>query len=179
MKLILIKHAMPVIDTSVAPPEWELSDEGRSAAEQLGQELSGRRIAAIVSSEEPKAAGTAAAVAGVLDLPWSTAPGLHEHVRRVMPWSGQEAWHALLQRFFERPDELVFGEETGSEALERFSGAVAAVSNTLDPDSGTLCIVSHGTVMSLFAARQLEVPPYSIWAGLRLPDYVELELVAD
>jgi broad specificity phosphatase PhoE len=93
-----------------------------------------------------------------------------------MTWHGREARHRLLQRFFDNPDELVFGEETASQALRRFSSAVAAVIQRTSAGPGALCIVSHGTVMSLFAARHLNAAPYSIWAHLECPDYVELEV---
>lgn len=175
MNLILIKHAMPTIDTLVAPPAWELSDEGREATKRLADELSDRRIASIVSSREPKAAGTAKVLAAQLEMPWSIAEGLHEHVRGPMPWRGQDKWHALLRRFFDNPDELVFGEETATQARERFTSAIESVCLEVDPAAGALCIVCHGTVISLFAARYLGVTPYSLWERLKLPDYVELE----
>ncbi|CAN5577951.1 histidine phosphatase family protein [soil metagenome] len=176
MQLILIKHAMPVIDTSVSPGCWPLSDDGRRAARDLGHQLSDRRITAVVSSEEPKASGTAEAFSTALGLGWSTAPGLHEHERDQMEWRGDEAWHRLLRQFFEEPDDLVFGQETASQALERFLAAVESVVDGLDGSAGALAIVSHGTVISLYAGRQIDVDPYSIWKDLRLPDYVELEI---
>jgi broad specificity phosphatase PhoE len=94
-----------------------------------------------------------------------------------MQWHGAAAWQALLQRFFERPDELIFGLETANQALGRFESAVEAVCAEVDADAGALCIVTHGTVMSLYVGRQRNEPPYSIWSRLLMPDYVELEYV--
>lgn len=144
---------MPEIDESLPPHEWPLSDAGRLAAGELGRQLSDRGIATVVSSEEPKASGTAEAFASALGLGWSTAPGLHEHERERMDWHGEDAWHRLIRRLVEHPDELVFGRETASHALARFSAAVELVVGSVDGDAGPLAIVSHGTVMSLYAGQ--------------------------
>lgn len=174
MAIMFVRHAMPVIDESKPPYEWRLSKEGRDATRRLAPALMDCGITQIVSSVEPKCVGTAEVLAESLDIAWKTAPDLHEHRRDAMDWHGETGWHDLLQQFFANPDDLVFGRETAHQALSRFASAVATVRAEFGTQSGSLCIVSHGTVMSLFAARQLGVDPYSIWRELRLPDYVEV-----
>ena len=138
---------MPVVVPDRPASHWELSEEGRNASLILADDLSNRGIATIMSSVEPKCRETAAAIAERLDLRWSTAPNLHEHRRGVMSWQGDADWQQLLQRFFENPDDLVFGCETATVALRRFSRAIDDLVNQLDEGDGPLAIVTHGTVM--------------------------------
>lgn len=173
-RLILIRHAMPIIDPSRPASTWKLSDEGRSASEAMARELARFDIRAIVASEEPKAAETGAVIAGTLNIPLSTAPGLHEHERERVDWLGMEAWHAQIRRLFNYPDEMVFGLETANQALRRFRSAVQRVQASSLHREGALGIASHGTVMSLYLADLRNEDPYSIWKDLALPDYVAL-----
>ncbi len=172
--LVLIRHAQPNVDPSIPAARWPLAQDGRAAAMWLGEELRAFDIEQLVSSEEPKAAGTAEAIAAALDVPWSTVPNLGEHGREALPWLGADAWHAQLKRFFETPDELVFGLETAAQALTRFAGAVDEARKMSQCVSGRLGIVSHGTVMALYIARLRDESPYSIWRNLKMPDYVVL-----
>lgn len=175
MQLILVRHSISAVDVSRPPAQWPLSDAGVEAVGNLARTLADRDIAAIYSSQEPKAAQTARELAGLLNLDWKTAPGLHEHERDRMDWQGDEAWHALLRKFFDNPDDVVFGLESAHQALDRFSTAVDDALRQVDGQSGPIVIVSHGTVMSLFIAKQRGVDPYSIWRELKMPDYVELD----
>jgi len=174
MRLILVRHSISAVDVSVPPSQWPLSDPGVEAVGGLARTLADREISDIVSSAEPKAAGTARELARLLDRGWSTASGLHEHERERMDWYGDEVWHAQLRKFFDNPDDVVFGLESARQTLDRFSAAVDNVLREVDGNDGPVVIVSHGTVMSLFIARQQGVDPYSIWRALKMPDYVEL-----
>lgn len=175
MRLILVRHSISAVDISRPPAEWPLSEAGLRAVGALADTLGDRDISAIFSSEEPKAAETAGQLARLLECDWSTAPGLHEHERERMDWHGEEAWYALLREFFNNPDDVVFGLESARRALDRFSEAADCVLQEVDGDPGPVAIVSHGTVISLFVARQLGIDPYSIWRKLNMPDYVELD----
>src|SRR4051794_41967110 len=56
---LLIRHAAPAIEPARPAAAWPLCDEGRAAARALGASLS---LDAVVSSPEPKALQTAAAL---------------------------------------------------------------------------------------------------------------------
>ena len=173
-RLILIRHSIPTIDSSRPAATWRLSESGRNAATAIAFELSGRGIRSVISSEEPKATETATIIADSLEIPLSSAPGLHEHERGQLDWHDEEAWYALIRRFFERPNEVVFGYESANESLARFKTAIEDVLIQPAHQLGTIAVVSHGTVMSLYVADQTGDDPYSIWNGLRMPDHVEL-----
>ncbi len=78
-----------------------------------------------------------------------------------------------MQQFFQRPDDLVFGNETAMQAVERFGEGIAAALSAW-PDQ-TVVIVTHGTVLSLFAARHNPIDPYTLWRQLGLPAFLVLD----
>ncbi len=87
----------------------------------------------------------------------------------------KEAWEATPIDFFSRPTELVFGEESAHQALQRFSRAIEKIV-TSNPD-GNLAIATHGTVMTLWvAAHNPQIDALAFWRALKLPDLVILTL---
>lgn len=170
-KLILVKHAKPVLVSGKPPNSWLLSGEGRKSCATLAERLRQHQLNRIITSSEPKANETGLLVSEVLGIPFETAPGLHEHERSATPIiSDAAAWEALVKEFFERPDELVFGDETANQTRQRFSGAMAAVLDRR-PDE-TLAVVCHGTVISLYAGQVAGIDPFPLWQRLGLPSYV-------
>ena len=78
-----------------------------------------------------------------------------------------------MRDLFANPDAVVFGKESASGALARFTRAVDQI---VSEETGDVVIVSHGTVMSLFVASRSHVDASELWAVLGLPSYVSLEL---
>ena len=76
-----------------------------------------------------------------------------------------------MEHFFERPDQLVFGLETASEALDRFKSAVR---HALGNEPGDTIIVSHGTVLSLLLGSIAGQNCHELWRNLKMPDLIEV-----
>ena len=76
---------------------------------------------AIIASDELKAQQTAQPLADRLGLAVEVIADLHEHERRTVDYLDDATFQATMARFFAEPDALVFGEETASQALARFS----------------------------------------------------------
>ncbi len=73
-----------------------------------------------------------------------------------------------------QPEQLLYGEETFESAQSRFSDAVTRLINT-HPNE-TIALISHGTILSLYLARRMNVPPFAIWSLLDMPAYAVLTL---
>jgi broad specificity phosphatase PhoE len=172
-KLILIKHAAPEVVPGVPSEKWELSARGRAQCEPLSERLAAYQPSRIVSSTEPKAAQTAQLVAERMNLPHETANDLFEHDRSNVPHMRSGEFISHVELFFREPDELVLGLETANEAEARFRTAVDDV--LARHASGNLAIVSHGTVIALFLAREPR-ERFRLWRQLGLPSYVVLSL---
>ncbi len=80
-----------------------------------------------------------------------------------------------------RPVELVFGEETAIQSRNRFTRAVESAL-TIYPQEN-IAIVTHGTVLSLFASQFTGQEPLTLWQGLGMPAFAafshpEMKLLA-
>src|SRR5205809_6890676 len=104
-KLVLIKHASPLVIPGTAPEEWKLSDKGKESCGPLAEALREHAPAVIVASEEPKAEQTAQLVGERLGIPVETAPGLHEHDRSNVPHMRSGEFISHMEMFFRNRDE--------------------------------------------------------------------------
>lgn len=172
--LILVKHSVPEIEYDRPANTWKLSEIGRSRAQLLAEQLREFQPEVIVSSDERKAKETAQLVADILQLNTEAIHELHEHDRSNVPFLAAERFQALVHEFFQKPDELVFGNETANQAHARFYRAVHSVLNTYRDK--TVVIVTHGTVISLFVSRLTGVDGMSLWNELALPSFLAMDL---
>jgi broad specificity phosphatase PhoE len=164
-RVLLVRHSVPEVDSARPAEEWRLSDEGRLRCGPLAARLQAYGPSAIVSSMEPKARETAELVATELGLEVQESAALRETARRTVPWLEAAEFRRAVRALFERPDEVVFGEESAANALARFSAAV----DGLDEQTA---VVSGGTVISLYAAARTGRDAFELWSGLELPDLV-------
>ena len=125
----------------------------------------------IWSSREPKAIETAEIVANEFRVPFEIADGLEEQHRDNVPFLSQEKFEAAVERFFRCPNRLVLGAETAKQAHNRFATAIDKVTDAGQADS---IVVTHGTVMTLYAASVAGVQTMDFWRRLGLPSYVAL-----
>ena len=127
----------------------------------------------IWSSREPKAVETAGIVAETLGVPVRLKDGLEEHHRDEVPYLPKREFESAVETFFKRPDQLVLGSETAEHACDRFAASIETVVETKQKD---IVVVTHGTVISLFAASVAKVNSMSLWRQLGLPSYLVLTL---
>jgi broad specificity phosphatase PhoE len=173
-QLILIKHSLPDIAPDVPASRWRLSDAGRLRCHALAERVASYQPGLVVASLEPKAQETGSLLAAHLHAPFETAAGLHEHDRSNVGFLATARFEEAVAAFFERPDELILGRETADQARDRFVRAVDAV--IAQHRDGTLAIVAHGTVISLFVAHRSGLAPFPLWKRLDLPSFVVLSL---
>lgn len=175
--LILVRHSLPDVVEGLPARNWSLSEEGRRRAERLVQRLTPFRPEVIVSSAEPKALETAKIVASALQMGVAISEGLHEHKRETVPYLVPDVFEKSVLELFERPDQIVFGDESADQAHQRFSEAVAAAVKL--HASRTVCIIAHGTVISLLVSRLTGICAFELWKELGLPSFVVLDLDAN
>ena len=164
---------MPDIDPCKPASTWRLGNVGRHRAGLLATKLSFLSPELIWSSREPKAVETASIVAETFDVPVRLTDGLEEHHRDDAPYLPQREFERVVETFFHRPDQLVFGSETAEQACERFT---ATIENAIETGLKDIVVVTHGTVISLFAASVAKIHSMSLWRRLGLPSYVVLTL---
>ena len=172
--LILVKHSLPEILAGVPACAWYLSESGRVCARLLAEKLIEYQPEIIISSVEPKARETAQILAECLGLEFQEVEGLHEHDRSKSPFYSKHDFQRLVQEFFEKPNVLVFGDETAAQTLVRFRQAVDSV--LISYADKAILIVAHGTVISVFASWLTGYDGYHLWKELGLPSFAILDL---
>ena len=170
-RLHLIRHAAVIVDQRRQASDWLLSPSAGANVHGLLNAFDPSRLRRVITSGEMKAQQTGRILADQLDLPMDVREGLEEHHRDWNGFLDEAAFRACLERFFARPKERVFGNESAEECLERFDAALRTIMSETDDDE---LIVSHGRVISLFVASRRNVDAMQIWATLDLPDHIEL-----
>jgi broad specificity phosphatase PhoE len=172
-KLILVKHSAPHVVQGVPPSKWVLSDDGQRRCEALAARLKPCAPSLIVTSSEAKARQTGKIVADALAVPVEMAAGLHEHDRDDVPHMPSREFLSYMALVFAKRSQRVLGNETADEAMERFSAAIEATLQA-HPE-GNIVVVSHGTVISLFAARHSKEDGYRLWRRMGLPSFIVMD----
>jgi broad specificity phosphatase PhoE len=172
--VVLVKHALPVLDASLPPRDWHLGAAGEAEARRLAGRLQPFLPFRLISSPEPKALSTSAIVAAALEVSIQPVEGLREFDRPPLPIMSPEEHQRVNAEIFSAPDRAVLGSESAHAALARFSSALLAEISAIP--SGNLVAVSHGTVISLFVAKYNDVDPFTIWRALACASFAVLEL---
>ena len=172
-KLLLIKHAKPLVDPAIPSHEWGLSDEGRAQCATLADRLRPHAPALIFSSDEPKAIQTAELLSTHLNIPRRPAPGFHEHDRSNVPQMRTGEFISAMAHFFRHPTQKVLGLESAHRCATRFNNAV----HTLKDQHPTeiLGVVTHGTVLALHLADLTDQDPFQLWRRMQLPSYAVID----
>jgi broad specificity phosphatase PhoE len=171
--LILVKHAKPEVDPAIPPARWTLGVDGLAGSLRLAERLRPLAIHRVVASVEPKATETGRLVADTLDLPFQTGHDLHEHVRSSTGYLAAADFEAAIRRFFGQPSQKVFGDETADAAAARFTTAVDLLQQAYRGEC--LCVVAHGTVISLHLERRYGVDGFTTWKALETPSFVVVD----
>lgn len=171
--LILIRHSLTQVDPGSPSHTWSLSAEGRRRCILLADRLRPHHPSRLITSTELKAQETGQIIAEQLDLPVTAVPGLEEHKRSQAGFLDAAAFKHQIARLLTEPETLVFGEETGQQARERFTQTLDQLLKQYPND--TLALVSHGTILTLFVSAFNKVAPISFWEGLNLPDFLLID----
>jgi broad specificity phosphatase PhoE len=171
-KLILVKHSAPQIDPLQPSERWQLSEKGIALCDPLAERLHVHDIAAIVSSDEPKALQTAQLIGQRLGVAVEENLGLREHDRRRVPHLDTRDFISSVAQLFHEPDRRVLGSETANQARARFTKALDACLGR--HTGGNLAVVSHGTVIALYLEQVAGLKGYPLWRAMGLPSFVVL-----
>jgi broad specificity phosphatase PhoE len=163
-RLVLVRHAMPLLDPTQPARLWRLGDEGRAAARQLRPLIDGS--APLLSSDEPKAVQTLREATGRDDV--LTDAGFREVTRPdVRTGDYRERARAYLR------GDAEDGWEPPAQVADRFAQAIARVVGGPPPVIGT-----HGLALTLWLTGVVGGDPVRRWEGLRFPDLLEVDLAA-
>ncbi len=164
MTLLIIRHGETTLNVArvLQPANTPLSARGQAQAEALALHLRGQGLAAILSSDMPRALATAQAIARACGLAVLTTPLLHE--RNFGDLRGQrydDLDHDPLTAEGAPP-----GGESAAQFIARCAAAWLAVQQHQADCGGVLAVVTHGLVIR----NWLQHGPLTLPADLALPD---------
>jgi broad specificity phosphatase PhoE len=117
-----------------------------------------------------RAQQTAEQIADRLGVPWRCADGLEEHRRPFV--TDPAAFFHSIEALFARPGKRVFGD-SADETLGRFSAGIDAVL-AAEPRRN-VGVVTHCTVMALYAAPCFGRQPYDLWRIIEHPCVIVID----
>lgn len=162
--LILVRHGRPAIDPDKPSTTWPLCPDGREAVQALAGRIAAYSPVAVLSSPEPKARETAEIIAERLGLGVEIDARLHEHKRPNFAFGSEEAFRQRIAEVFADPAKPTGGVESVDQACARLAAALEAHA------ARPLVAVTHGTVLSHYVAKRLDLDPLNLWRSLHLPD---------
>jgi len=179
-KLLLIKHSTSNANPDQPAHTWGLTQEGVQRARVLATHIQPFAPTQLSSSTMPKALHTAQLVSQQLDdLPIVQNPHLGEHSRKSNApyFESIEEFQNTIKHMFDQPNDLIYGDETAYQARDRFIHGIEQIVRSTSPEEN-IAVVAHGTVNMLFTAKHNDIDTYALWARLKLPSIIILNLPA-
>ncbi len=163
MSLLIVRHGETPLNVArvLQPADTPLSARGLQQAAAVARRLQGMGLAAIVSSDLPRALQTAQAIAQACGVPLTTTPLLHE--RNFGALRGL-AYDSLGFDPLTR-DEAPPDGESAAQFGERCAAAWAQLLRWQAEAGGPLAVVSHGLVIRYW----LHSGPLTLPATLQAP----------
>lgn len=162
MSILLIRHGETVLNVQrvLQPADTPLSERGGSQARALAARLRDSGLAAVISSDHPRALVTARLVAEQNGLEVELLPRLQE--RNFGAWRGRayDEFDFDPLTHADAPD----GGESEATFLARVHGAFDAVVQRRLAVGRPIAVVTHGLVIEAWLHRHLSLPD-----GLRHP----------
>jgi broad specificity phosphatase PhoE len=165
-RVVLIRHAEPLVAIGTPGVQWPLTNEGKDNARALGARIAGTSPVALVwTSPERKACETAAS--GFADVSTRVRAELGEVTK---------PWYATTDQLTQAVAAYLGGDVVeGWERREDVLARLELLQADINPGE-RLVIVSHGVVLTtwLHHVGVLE-DPFAFWSDLRTPDAWELD----
>ena len=161
-RLVLVRHARPVVVPGAPPETWELDERAREDCVLLAHTLRDLELPAIVSSPEPKARQTAAVLGLRLGVPVAEDAAFREAAR---PSEWVDDYRAAAPAYLASGGDSRWEPHTA--VVVRFA---AAIERARKANPGRdLVVVSHGLAITLYLDALGLVDPIPFWDTLTLP----------
>jgi broad specificity phosphatase PhoE len=164
-RIVLMRHAQPLVADGTPTDQWPLTHEGRHDAGALGRRLAdGSTSTVVFTSPERKARETAALA----------FPSIAAHVREQLS-EVKRPWYATTEAFGDAVANYLSGEVAeGWERREDIIDRLAWLKADSTP-SERMVVVSHGVLLTTWLNHEIGLEdPFRFWSNLRMPDAWEL-----
>lgn len=155
MSIILVRHGETPLNVArtLQPADTPLSATGQAQAQAVAQRLAGMKLAAILSSDLPRALQTAQAIASASGAPLTPTPLLHERNFGDLRGKPYDSLGYNPLTMAEAPP----GGESVDDFLRRVALAFAQMVEMRRGLAGPLAVVTHGLVIRALLAQHLKM----------------------
>jgi probable phosphoglycerate mutase len=163
MSIFLVRHGETALNASrtLQPADTPLSERGQAQARAVARRLADERIAAVVSSDLPRAALTAQAIAAACGLPILWEPLLQERNFGDLRGRAYDALGFDPMTLADAPP----GGESEADFRDRVARAFARVVALRDGLEGNLAVVTHGLVIGALLSAHVRLLPGTALPG--------------
>jgi 2,3-bisphosphoglycerate-dependent phosphoglycerate mutase len=155
MSIILVRHGETPLNVTrmLQPADTPLSANGLAQAQAVAQRLAGMKIAAILSSDLPRALQTAEAIAAATGAPITPTALLHERNFGELRGQPYDSLPYNPLTMTEAPP----GGESVAAFQRRVAQAFAQMVEMRGRVDGHLAVVTHGLVIRALLAQHLQL----------------------
>jgi 2,3-bisphosphoglycerate-dependent phosphoglycerate mutase len=155
MSIILVRHGETPLNVTrmLQPADTPLSANGVAQAQAVAQRLAGMKIAAILSSDLPRALQTAEAIAAATGAPITPTALLHERNFGELRGQPYDSLPYNPLTMTEAPP----GGESVAAFQRRVAQAFAQMVEMRGRVDGHLAVVTHGLVIRALLAQHLQL----------------------
>lgn len=155
MTIYIVRHGETAGNARriIQVPETPLNERGFAQAQLVAQRLAAASISEVLSSDLPRAALTAEAIAETMDAPMRFDPLLQE--RNFGDLRGVPYEHLDVDPF--APDYVPPAGESWEAFYERVADAWALILERIAAIEGDLAVVTHGLVCRVLVSRHFEL----------------------
>jgi broad specificity phosphatase PhoE len=172
MKLYFFRHSQTIFEPEVPTPNWVLSEEGIEKAKLLSGDSKIMNIEIFYSSLQNKALETTVILAKPNRTPIKTHSGLAELTSIT---------NAFIPCYDETVRDLYAGKiktinhgESLKEGRDRFHNTIEDIVHS-EVGNDSIGIVTHGSILSLFASEYSGVAAYELHQQISMPDMAILD----
>jgi len=172
---IFLRHAQTLKNPNLPVVDWGLTDEAQLVVEGLLKHEVFEGLDFIFTSTENKAKKTAEPFVELFRVKAEEIAGLEEIKRGKSLMLSDKDFLELKTRMFEDFSLAPNGWESSSSALARFEDSVSELDQRYK--NKKILIVSHGTVLTLYFAKLLQINNNIMqrWQGLKFCSYGVVE----
>lgn len=177
MEITFIRHSKTLVDPTINPTRWGLSEDGVRLAQELSSRDVIKRLGVIYSSLQTKALETAIYLAKPNAIPIKTNDRLTEVTSFTNKFiADEDTYKKTVEDYYSERIARINEGETIQEALARFNAAIQdiAAENRGEERIG---IVSHGNILTLFSAQfDVAIDCYKLHKEIKQPDIALFDL---
>lgn len=172
-KYLILRHAETVKDSNVHPKDWLLTPDALTKISEYISTGKFDTVTKIVSSTESKAIATGKPISEYLKLPIIEMEEFVE-VKREKKFLTDAKFLDQKKRELTNLDTVENDTESANEALKRFESGIAKLES--ENSSENILIITHGTMMSLYLAKQENnlQDVFTKWSKLQFCELVNL-----